>query len=39
VPFDDVPHLVGKTATHEIWIAFCRDPEGNLIAISEARAF
>jgi predicted enzyme related to lactoylglutathione lyase len=39
VPFDDAPHLVGKTATHEIWIAFCRDPEGNLIAISEARAF
>lgn len=38
VPFDDAPHLVGKTATHEIWIAFCRDPEGNLIAISEARA-
>lgn len=37
VPFDDEPHLVGKTATHELWMAFCRDPERNLIAISESR--
>ena len=37
VPFDDAPHLVGKTATHELWMAFCRDPERNLIAISESR--
>lgn len=37
VPFDDAPHLVGKTATHELWMAFCRDPEGNLIGISEQR--
>jgi predicted enzyme related to lactoylglutathione lyase len=37
VPFDDEPHLVGKTATHEMWMAFCRDPEGNLIGISESR--
>lgn len=38
VPFDGEPHLVGKTATHEMWMAFCRDPEGNLIGLSEARA-
>lgn len=37
VPFDDEPHLVGKTGTHELWMAFCRDPERNLIAISESR--
>jgi len=37
VPFDDEPHLVGKTATHEIWMSFCRDPERNLIGISELR--
>jgi methylmalonyl-CoA/ethylmalonyl-CoA epimerase len=37
VPFDDKPHLVGKTGTHELWMAFCRDPERNLIAISESR--
>lgn len=37
VPFDGEPHLVGKTATYELWMAFCRDPERNLIAISESR--
>jgi methylmalonyl-CoA/ethylmalonyl-CoA epimerase len=37
VPFDDEPHLVGKTATHELWMCFCRDPERNLIGISEQR--
>ena len=38
VPFDDEPHLVGKTGTHEIRMCFCRDPERNLIGISEMRA-
>lgn len=38
VPFDGPPHLVGKTATHELWMAFLRDPEGNVLAISESRA-
>ena len=37
VPFDDAPHLVGKTGTHEVWMSFCRDPERNVIAISEMR--
>ena len=38
VKFDDEPHLVGRTGTHEVWMAFCRDPEKNPIAISEMRA-
>jgi len=37
VPFIDQPHLVGRTATHEIWVANCTDPEGNIIAITEER--
>jgi methylmalonyl-CoA/ethylmalonyl-CoA epimerase len=37
VPFDDEPHLVGKTAAHEIWMCFCRDPERNMIGIAEQR--
>ena len=37
VPFDDEPHLVGRTATYELWMAFCRDPERNVIAITEQR--
>ncbi len=37
VRFEDAPHLVGKTATHEIWMCFCRDPEGNVIGVAEQR--
>lgn len=37
VPFDDEPHFVGKSTEHEIWMCFCRDPEGNLIGIAEQR--
>ncbi len=37
VPFDDGPHLVGKTATHEIWLCTCRDPERNVIGVMEQR--
>ena len=37
VPFDGEPHLVGRTAAFEVWMAFCRDPEGNVIGISEQR--
>lgn len=37
VRFDDQPHLVGRTATFEVWMCFCRDPEGNLVGISEQR--
>lgn len=37
VTFERAPQLTGKTATHEIWIAFLRDPEGNLLGIMESR--
>lgn len=37
VPFEYEPHLVGKTATHELWMCFCRDPERNMIGIAEQR--
>ncbi len=38
VPFTDEPHLVGKAPTYEVWMCFCKDPEGNVIGISEQRA-
>jgi methylmalonyl-CoA/ethylmalonyl-CoA epimerase len=38
VPFDDEPHLVGRAPTYEVWMCFCRDPEGNMIGLSEQRA-
>jgi predicted enzyme related to lactoylglutathione lyase len=39
VPFISEPHIVGRTATHEIWICDCRDPEGNVLALTEERKF
>jgi len=36
VPFVDEPHLVAKIpgTNVELWMAFFRDPEGNLLALS-----
>ena len=37
VAFDDVPHLIGKMGATEIWMAFFRDCEQHLLAITEER--
>ena len=33
VPFSEAPHVVGRTPTHEISLAFCTDPDGNLLGL------
>ena len=33
VVFDGAPHMIAKMPDHELWMAFFRDPEGNLLAI------
>lgn len=33
VAFVDEPHLIAKLATGELWMAFFRDPAGNLLAL------
>jgi len=39
VSFEAPPHLVAKLPDHELWMAFFRDPDGNLLALmSEVRA-
>jgi catechol 2,3-dioxygenase-like lactoylglutathione lyase family enzyme len=36
--FVDEPHLIAKLPDHELWMAFFRDPDGNLLALmSEVR--
>jgi len=36
--FETKPHLVAKLPDHELWMAFLRDPDGNLLALmSEVR--
>jgi len=34
VTFEGDPHVVHRTNTYELWMAFFRDSEGNLLAIS-----
>jgi methylmalonyl-CoA/ethylmalonyl-CoA epimerase len=39
VVFEAKPHLIAKLPDHELWMAFFRDPDGNLLALmSEVRA-
>ena len=38
VEFDSQPHLIVKMPDHELWMAFFRDPDRNLLALmSEVR--
>ena len=38
VLFDGEPHLIGKMGATEIWMAFFRDCEQHMLAITEERA-
>ncbi|MGE0042332.1 MAG: VOC family protein [Vicinamibacterales bacterium] len=39
VAFEAEPHLVARMPDHELWLAFFRDTEGNLLALmSEVRS-
>jgi methylmalonyl-CoA/ethylmalonyl-CoA epimerase len=33
VQFEDEPHLIAKMPTHDLWMTFFRDSEGNLMAL------
>jgi methylmalonyl-CoA/ethylmalonyl-CoA epimerase len=38
VTFTDAPHLVAKMSDHDLWMAFFKDPVGNILALmSEIR--
>ena len=37
VAFEDEPHVVHRDERHELWMAFFRDSEGNLLALSGER--
>jgi catechol 2,3-dioxygenase-like lactoylglutathione lyase family enzyme len=38
VAFEREPHLITRLPDHDLWMAFCRDPEGNVLALmSEVR--
>jgi methylmalonyl-CoA/ethylmalonyl-CoA epimerase len=33
VGFEDEPHMIAKMPTHDLWMTFFRDSEGNLLAL------
>jgi len=33
VRFEAEPHLIARMPDHELWMAFLRDPDGNLLAL------
>ena len=33
VGFEDEPHLIARMPTHDLWMTFFRDSEGNLLAL------
>lgn len=33
VHFDDQPHLIARMPDHELWMAFFRDPDNNVLAL------
>lgn len=37
VRFEQPPHVVGRTANSEVWLAFCVDPDGNLLGLMSER--
>ncbi len=37
VYFEQEPHLVAKMPDHELWMAFFRDPDNNLLALMQER--
>lgn len=35
VAFEAKPHLIAKLPDHDLWMAFFRDPDGNLLALMD----
>jgi methylmalonyl-CoA/ethylmalonyl-CoA epimerase len=37
VPFESEPHVVAKLGSNDLWLAICRDPEGNMVGLMSER--
>ena len=37
VPFEEQPHLIARMPDHELWMAFLKDPSGNLLGLMEEK--
>ncbi len=37
VEFKNAPHMINNDGTHELWLAFFQDPDGNHLSLMEER--
>lgn len=33
VPFESAPHFIAKLGDKDLWLAICRDPDGNMVGL------
>jgi methylmalonyl-CoA/ethylmalonyl-CoA epimerase len=33
VQFEQPPHVIGRSPSSEVWLAWCKDPDGNLLGL------
>ena len=38
VAFESEPHFIAKVGNQNLWLAICRDPEGNMVGLMSHRA-
>ena len=37
VPFESAPHFIAKLGDRDLWLAICRDPDGNMVGLMSYR--
>jgi methylmalonyl-CoA/ethylmalonyl-CoA epimerase len=37
VAFESAPHLIAKLGEKDLWLAICRDPDGNMVGLMSER--
>ena len=38
VAFESAPHVIARLGANDLWLAICRDPDGNLVGLMSERA-
>ena len=38
IAFDTAPHVIARLGDNDLWLAICRDPDGNMVGLMSERA-
>ena len=38
VMFESAPHVIARLGANDLWLAICRDPDGNMVGLMSERA-